>query len=145
MINGRLIAFDGMNLRHLLRKIQRLENFANVVGVVFDMKAFEDHEPDPFAGPLFIWETVGDGSLLNDDFQLGFFILAQQRGATGLSLAMQTGQTVRFKTTLPTINRSASDLEGFDNFRDVMTVQKHLTANQSLRLLHCAFCGTHNR
>jgi hypothetical protein len=26
-----------------------------------------------------------------------------------------------------------------------MTVQKHLTANQSLRLLHCAFCGTHNR
>jgi len=57
---------------------------------------------------------------------------------------MKSGQAVCFQTLFPLINGRANDFEGVNDFRDIESVQKHLTADQTFGFLHTALGGTHS-
>ena len=104
MIDRMLRPFFRLLLRQLRRVTKLSQKPTKIIGVVLDLKCFEDDFANAFAGPLLVRKTVSNGTGLENGFELFDLLFVKFRCSTGAALTFETVETFRFDDGFPAIN-----------------------------------------
>ena len=144
MVDGLLRPSGRFRIGNLVGKSELVKQFGHVLDTVPNLKMFENNMSDSLRIPTLVGETRCDGSGLDDSLEFLELFLCQKGLSTGPTLTGEGGDAVGVDFFLPAFDGGESRSGDFDDFVDVVTVQKQLAALQAtnrLRRYTSVFCN----